>query len=446
MATANGITQDPTKGTVVVDASQVSSSSIHASAVVGSLTVEIYASGSPVGSDAVVEGDLVVFFNVSPGTIEVRVTRGGEQIFSGVHTVGAGVVVEVRARAESNPSPSPVATFTPLGNVDSRADAVSGDGSVVVGSGSEGAFRWTASEGMDWLGGLPGDSSGHVEPEAVSANGAVVAGTSSDNRAVRWTASGGMVALSELPSQGEGISADGSVVVGHFRGASPSAENEAFRWTASGGLVGLGTLSGGVGSAGFTGSYAWDVSADGAVVVGDSESASGLQAFRWTASGGMVGLGDLPGGPFHSTATATSCDASVVVGVSASDPSHSDDPESGEAFRWTASGGMVGLGTLGPDSNSAYGESHAWAVSCDGSIVVGSSLTSTGQRVVFIWDATRGMRNLQEVLTHDFGLDLTGWVLKSASGLSADGLTIVGTGFNPSGDGEAWVVTLPHYP
>ena len=79
MATANGITQDPTKGTVVVDASQVSSSSIHASAVVGSLTVEIYASGSPVGSDAVVEGDLVVFFNVSPGTIEVRVTRGGER-------------------------------------------------------------------------------------------------------------------------------------------------------------------------------------------------------------------------------------------------------------------------------------------------------------------------------------------------------------------------------
>ena len=39
------------------------------------------------------------------------------------------------------------------------------------------------------------------------------------------------------------------------------------------------------------------MSADGSVVVGRGASASGIEAFRWTASGGMVGLGHLPANP-----------------------------------------------------------------------------------------------------------------------------------------------------
>jgi len=45
---------------------------------------------------------------------------------------------------------------------------------------------------------------------------------------------------------------------------------------------------------------ATDVSADGAVVVGQGASTNGTEAFSWTASGGIVGLGDLPGGNFYS--------------------------------------------------------------------------------------------------------------------------------------------------
>ena len=49
----------------------------------------------------------------------------------------------------------------------------------------------------------------------------------------------------------------------------------------------------------------------------------------------------------------------------------------------------------------------------------------------FIWDNANGMRKLKDVLVNDFGLDLTGWTLTIARGISDDGLTIVGDGIKP---------------
>lgn len=94
--------------------------------------------------------------------------------------------------------------------------------------------------------------------------------------------------------------------------------------------------------------------------------------FRWTSDGGMVGLGDLPGGSFFSRAFAASADGSVVVGVSDSGPLAEDD----EAFRWTSTGGMVGLGDLlGGGFSSA-----ALDTSADGSVVAGISGSTQGGR------------------------------------------------------------------
>ena len=45
--------------------------------------------------------------------------------------------------------------------------------------------------------------------------------------------------------------------------------------------------------------------------------------------------------------------------------------------------------------------------------------------------------------TIELGLDSDGSDLISAEGISADGLTIVGFGTNPSGDIEAWIAVIP---
>lgn len=53
------------------------------------------------------------------------------------------------------------------------------------------------------------------------------------------------------------------------------------------------------------------------------------------------------------------------------------------------------------------------------------------------------MRSLQSVLEDEQGLDLSAWTLWTATGISGDGLAITGSGLNPSGDPEAWLVRLP---
>ena len=160
----------------------------------------------------------------------------------------------------------------------------------------------------------------------------------------------------------------------------------------------------------------------------------GWQGFSWTAGEGMVGLGTLSESPFSSNATAVSADGSVIVGDSRVSPSEY------HAFRWTAGTGMLDLGDLPGGVYSTY----AQAVSSDGSVIVGKTENLTTHNYgTFIWDAAHGMRDLGEVLTGDYGLDLTGWTLSDATGISADGMVIVGYGRNPTGQSEAWMVVIP---
>jgi len=142
----------------------------------------------------------------------------------------------------------------------------------------------------------------------------------------------------------------------------------------------------------------------------------------------MVGLGDLPGGNLNSPAQGVSADGNVVVGVS-------DSASGREAFRWTSGTGMVGLGDL-PGGDF---ESRATAVSADGSVVVGDSQTGTGEDEAFIWTQAKGMQRLVDVLVVNGATGLSGWGRLSARGISANGHWVVGGGINPSGDGEAFL-------
>jgi len=163
------------------------------------------------------------------------------------------------------------------------------------------------------LGGLSGGGGFLSSAVDVSANGSVVAGTAegtSGYEAFRWE-NDVMTGLGDLEGGGfgswaQGVSADGSIVVGHGESKLGDWPEEAFRWTAAGGMQGIGYLPGG------SYSYAEDISADGSVIVGWSENASGGQiAFRWTEAGGMQGIG--PSG-LGSYAYGVSSDGSVVVG------------------------------------------------------------------------------------------------------------------------------------
>lgn len=327
------------------------------------------------------------------------------------------------------------ASFEVIHHGSATATGVSADGSVVVGvaglgSGFPNAFRWTAQAGPVDLGtldlaGVQGWSIGG----GVSGDGAVVVGQArsgaSSSSGFRWTAQSGMVAI---PGEGGALEAsfDGSVVVG--RQDFPSNDNQAYRWTADSGVVLLGDLPGGD-----LESLASDVSDDGSVVVGFSVSDSGIEAFRWTANTGMVGLGDLPGGRFDSEARAISADGSVIVGFGATEASGFGE----EAFRWTQETGMVSLGDL-PGGDF---ESLALDVSADGSVVVGSSRSDAGEEAT-IWDQTHGLRSLTEVLTQA-GVDLGGWRLLDARGVSADGRTIIGRATDINSQVVAWVAVIP---
>lgn len=139
---------------------------------------------------------------------------------------------------------------------------------------------------------------------------------------------------------------------------------------------------------GDTYSLASVVNANGSVVVGSSYTAVRGQAFRWTAAGGMVGLGYLPCYS-QSYSAAVNADGSVVVGYSSQ-----IGGEFQQAIRWTGPGGLMGLGYL-----SGNNQSIAFGVSADGSVVVGNSNTAfdccTNQ--AFRWTAAGGMVGLGSV-------------------------------------------------
>jgi uncharacterized membrane protein len=162
------------------------------------------------------------------------------------------------------------------------------------------------------------------------------------------------------------LSADGSVVVGHQQ--TNGSEGEAVRWTAAGGMVPLGDLPGGPDA-----SWPLAINGDASVVVGYGNTAAGQEPFRWTAgTGAMIDLGllSMPPDTVQAEALATTADGAVVAGMSSA-------PDGREYFRWTAAGGPSPIAPVFDDLPGLTSYFFIWqprlALTADGAVITGTT-------------------------------------------------------------------------
>jgi probable HAF family extracellular repeat protein len=299
------------------------------------------------------------------------------------------------------------------------------------------AFYWTSISGTQDLGSFGVDT---TCARAVSSDGKVIVGEcyigSYAWHPFRWTAQTGMQDLGTFGTDWSAawdVSADGSVVAGYSYGDCGFGYWGTFpwRWTAQTGLTCLGTLPG------YKFAEAQGISADGSVVVGTTYRDwapywDDRQAWIWTANSGIKGLGLLP--PWGSSAaTSVSGDGSTVIGWLFNNHGyeHLEDYPF-RAFRWRADTGMIDLGTLGGERTRVW---HA--VTWDGSVVFGTSQTSSGEWHAFRWTPRKGMEDLNAVYS---SLIPQGWVLGDVYDCSSDGRFLVGWARGPGGIIRAYLL------
>lgn len=137
----------------------------------------------------------------------------------------------------------------------------------------------------------------------------------------------------------------------------------------------------------------------------------------WTQNTGITPFCAFPGAPEATSLNKVSDDNNYFIGTT-----------NAGGFLYSIAGGVVPLGNaFVPNGVSRVGD-----------IVVGNAADTA-----LIWDEKHGERDLKTVLEGQFGLNLTGWTLKSANDVSSDGTTIVGWGINPQGLPEGWVARIP---
>lgn len=337
-------------------------------------------------------------------------------------------------------------SFTPLGDLPggasmSRANAISADGSTIVGvsssaNGNE-AFRWRAGV-LTPLGDFPAGPFGS-EATDCSGDGVVIVGFgtigSGEERGFTLRPPGTMTELPPGPlagamwSRADAVSRNGMIAGGvtHFGGLDPGTMQRATVWNgASPTLLPL------IPAPDAMAARVFGMRADGLYRVGRGDR-SGTSP--WIAIFWVTGTGDFrffPGTVGYAEAFGTTATGHVSVGT-ASSPNTERLFGVGEAVYWIGSD-PTALGDL----PGGVFKSTAYAISDDATVIVGQGTSAIGNEA-FLWTQADGMRRLKDVIEDDFGIDLTGWTLSVARDVSAAGDAIVGWGTNPSGQQEAWL-------
>lgn len=91
----------------------------------------------------------------------------------------------------------------------------------------------------------------------------------------------------------------------------------------------------------------------------------------------------------------------------------------------------MGLGFLNSAAPNRY--SQAQAVSSDGTVVVGAAMGTNGSDAAFRWTSALGMQSIEAILVAG-GYSVAGFQLSGATGVSANGSTIVG---------PHWIANIP---
>lgn len=257
------------------------------------------------------------------------------------------------------------------GNDQSLAYEVNDAGVVVGYSGNSQTqnghgFYWTTTSGMVDLGTLTGPSGWSIA-EAITSKGVIVGSSYINNRddAVFWTQSGGVFLIHDagfLP---------------HFPHTYPSDVNEKLQVTG--------------------------------IACQDYNCNKIFHAFFWSMATKWIDLGTLPNGQYSEGIWIN--DAGVVAGVSTS-PSYPN----GVTVLWDTSRHIHPLGTLPGGDASSPGFIN------DSGVVLGQSTVPGGDNHAYIWTATTGMQDLNNMIPPN-----SGWVLHHAASIDNTG-HIVGYG------------------
>lgn len=172
-----------------------------------------------------------------------------------------------------------------------------------------------------------------------------------------------------------------------------------------------------------TSTQAFGISADGSTVVGAASSEISLEAFRWTKTGGLQGLG-FPGGKEQSEAIAANEDGSVIAGTGKGFAGTGP-----QAARWIENGGWRFI----PDGETFF-TIQSRGISADGNTVVGAAqFLGTVLQEGFVWTPSGGTQLVGQIAEEQPTV---------ATGISADGTIICGFGADSDGDNVAFRHTM----